>query len=226
MRPRSPAALLTLSIAGLIGYVIVAKAVSRQRTAADDRKVRDDVQKAREPEVEPVAEVVGPLGKEWLHVPVAAILSAFLFRRGAGTRAIAPLLASVASDTASRVCDRLPPNRKPPPGHPHQQKPSFPSGHANETTAVALTSAYVLTREGLVAPAPAFAVAIVMAIASPASRLYLDRHWIIDVVGGWCIGLSIAATCAAIYESNVPDPAYRGGSVPPSASVFILATAR
>ena len=136
---------------------------------------------------------------------MTALISGALFRQGVGARAALPLFASVTSELASRVFDRLPPNRKPPPGHPNQQKPSFPSGHANETTAVTFTTAYVMAREDKMAAGPAFAIAIVLSIASPASRLYLDRHWTSDVIAGWCLGGSIAAACAAIYESLAPE---------------------
>jgi membrane-associated phospholipid phosphatase len=62
----------------------------------------------------------------------------------------------------------------------------------------------VLTRERLVAPAPAFAVATILALASPLSRLYLDRHWPADLIAGWLLGGSIAACCASIYELSEP----------------------
>lgn len=202
MRPQSPTSLLALSIAGLAGYALVARAVSQRRTVADDCQVRHEIQTKREPEGETVAEVVGPIGKEWLHIPATAVLGGYLLRRGAGGRAVVPLVASVSSELASRLFDRLPPNRRPPPGHPNQDKPCFPSSHANETTAVTFTSAYVLAREGSVAALPAFALAMLLSIASPASRMYLDRHWTSDVVAGWCLGMSIAAGCAAIYEST------------------------
>ncbi|MEO7133177.1 MAG: phosphatase PAP2 family protein [Vicinamibacterales bacterium] len=205
MRPQSSAALLTISIAGLIGYALVARAVSRRRTDADDRELRHEIQDARAPKGDAVAEVVQPIGKEWLHIPVTAVASGLLFRRGAGMRALVPLLASITSEVASRVFDRLPPNRKPPPGHPDQHKPSFPSGHANETTAVAFTTAYVMAREKRIGAAPAFATATILSIASPASRVYLDRHWTSEVIAGWCLGGSIAAACAAIYESLTPE---------------------
>lgn len=201
MRPQSSAALLTLSITGLIGYAIVARAVSRRRTVADDAELRDEIQDVRDSTGEAVAEVVDPIGKEWLHMPISALISGLLYRQGAGAGAALPLFASVTSEVASRVFDRLPPNRKPPPGHPNQEKPSFPSGHANETTAVTFTTAYVMAREEKIAAGPAFAVATILSIASPASRLYLDRHWTSDVIAGWCLGGSIAAACAAIYES-------------------------
>ena len=205
MRPRSSAALLTLSIAGMIGYALIAHAVSRRRTLADDVGVRDGIQDARDSTGDAVAEVVDPIGKEWLHMPVSALISGVLVGQGVGARAALPLFASVTSELASRVFDRLPPNRKPPPGHPNQQKPSFPSGHANETTAVTFTTAYIMAREDKMAAAPAFAIAAILSIASPASRLYLDRHWTSDVIAGWCLGGSIAAASAAIYESLAPE---------------------
>ena len=201
MRQRSSAALLTLGIASLVGYVLVARSVSRRRTAADDQKLRDDVQQARDRQGEAMAKAVGPIGKQWLHIPATAALSWYLLRHKAGPRSIMPLAASVTSDVLSRVFDRLPPNRRPPPGHPNQQKTTFPSGHANETTAVTFTTAYVLSREEVVAPVPAFAIAAILSIASPAGRMYLDRHWASDVIAGWCLGFATAAGCAAIYET-------------------------
>jgi len=201
MRPQSSAALLTLSIAGLIGYALIARAVSQRRTGADDHQVRDEIQEARKPAGETAAALVGPIGKEWLHIPASVVLGGYLYSRGAGKRAFVPLIASIGSDAASRLFDRLPPNRRPPPGHPKQNKPSFPSGHANETTAVSFTGAYVLIGEGHVAAGPAFALALLLSVVSPAGRMYLDRHWASDVVAGWCLGIAIAAGCAAIYET-------------------------
>jgi membrane-associated phospholipid phosphatase len=211
MRSQSSTALLCLGIAGLIGYALVARSVSRRRTVAEDHRLRDEIQLQREPEGEAVAEVIHPIGKQWIHIPITAALSGSLAYHGAGRGAVVPLVASIGSDTLSRLFDRLPPNRKPPPGHPNQKKTSFPSGHANETTAVAFTSAYVLAREGAVAPAPAFAVATLLAIASPASRIYMDRHWASDVIAGWCLGFATAAGCAAIYEILAVEAQLAGG---------------
>lgn len=76
---------------------------------------------------------------------------------------------------------------------------SFPSGHATGSMAVAVTLAYVLARERA-APRWAGALAIVFSLLVGWSRLYLDVHWATDVIGGWAIGLAIAAGGAALYE--------------------------
>jgi undecaprenyl-diphosphatase len=39
------------------------------------------------------------------------------------------------------------------------------------------------------------------------TRLYLDVHWTTDVVGGWTVGLFVAAMSAALYERlRVSEP--------------------
>ena len=201
MQAFKPSHLLTVGIVGVIGYGTVARAVSRRQTVPEDRKTRNKIQRNRTGPGELVAQAAGPLGKEWFHIPVGAALGWFLWKHGSGGRSWMPLGASVTAEGLSRVLDYAPPHRKVPPGHPNQKKPSFPSGHAMETTAVALTSAYVLARENHVAAGPAFAAAAVLSLASPLGRMYLDRHWASDVIAGALAGMVIAAVSAAAFET-------------------------
>ncbi|MCA1586006.1 MAG: phosphatase PAP2 family protein [Acidobacteria bacterium] len=199
-----------MTAAGAVGtFVVLACAIRRRQPGARDRALRDQIQSVRTHSGDTVATVVGPLGKEWLHGPVALGVSIQLWRQGAGIRSALPTVASAVSAIGSALFEQTTHIQKPPPGHPSPHEPSFPSGHALESSAVALTSAYVLTREGIVAPGPAFAVAIGLSLAPTAGRVYLDRHWASEAFGGWLLGIATATTCAAMYEWNHAEVAVR-----------------
>ena len=79
---------------------------------------------------------------------------------------------------------------------------SFPSGHATASAAVCCTLAYVLWREGFIGPRTALAFAVLAPLFVGVSRLYLNVHWATDVLGGWSVGLLIAALSAALYNHH------------------------
>ena len=144
---------------------------------------------------------IGPIGKEYVHGPIALGVAAYAWRQGAGAGALAPPLASAAAVTLSKVFERRIRHRAPPPGRHSPAEPSFPSGHSLETMAVGVTSAWVLAREELVRPEVVVPIALAIPLVSGVGRLYLDRHWGTDVVAGWLAGLSVAAACASLYET-------------------------
>ena len=74
---------------------------------------------------------------------------------------------------------------------------SFPSGHTTGTTALALTAAYVLRREGLISSRRAGTIAIGAPMVMGAYRVIADDHWATDVIGGWLLGGAIALACCA-----------------------------
>jgi membrane-associated phospholipid phosphatase len=92
----------------------------------------------------------------------------------------------------------------------NQQSYSFPSGHAATSAAVVVTLCYVLARERTISWPTAIVVGGGVPLLVGLSRLYLDVHWITDVVGGWAAGLFVAAMSAAVYErlrSSAPTTA-------------------
>ncbi len=203
MRRTSPSALLGVSAAALLAFAYTASLVARRRTEGADEHARDELQAARLPAGDVAAHASGPLGKEYVHFPAALALAIGLRYRGLGARAAVPVLASATSELLNRLVTRTLHIRVVPPGHPERAtgKPSFPSGHAMEATAVALTSAYVLARERLVPAVPVFAGAALVAGASTVGRLVLDRHWVTDAVGGSLLGVAVAAGAGAAYEA-------------------------
>ena len=76
---------------------------------------------------------------------------------------------------------------------------AFPSGHVAGAAAVATLLSYVSWRRRkamrYVIPVAAMIVAL-MAM----SRVYLDRHWTSDTLGGGLIGMALGFACAALYE--------------------------
>jgi undecaprenyl-diphosphatase len=81
---------------------------------------------------------------------------------------------------------------------------SFPSGHATISAAVCCTLAYVLGREGFIGRWTALAFAVLAPLLVGISRLYLNVHWATDVLGGWSVGLFVAALSAALYNHHRP----------------------
>jgi undecaprenyl-diphosphatase len=82
----------------------------------------------------------------------------------------------------------------------NEQSFSFPSGHAATSAAVMVTLCYVLAREQIISWPTAIVVGGSVPLLVGISRLYLDVHWTTDVVGGWAVGLVVAAMSAALYE--------------------------
>lgn len=80
------------------------------------------------------------------------------------------------------------------------RSPAFPSGHAADTVALVVSVALIIgvvlmnskTRRRLVYCAAAVAGAVM-----GATRLILNVHWFSDVIGGVCLGFSVAALCVA-----------------------------
>jgi membrane-associated phospholipid phosphatase len=83
-------------------------------------------------------------------------------------------------------------HRTRPDGDRNRRNSSFPSSHAANAFAVAA----VLTRRWRRAAIPAWLAASVVAF----SRLYLDRHWLSDVLGALCLALAAALFAAWVMR--------------------------
>jgi len=82
----------------------------------------------------------------------------------------------------------------------NMQTYSFPSGHAATSAAVMVSLCYVLARERMISWPTAIVIGGGVPLIVGLTRLYLNVHWFTDVIGGWTVGLFVAAISAALYE--------------------------
>jgi undecaprenyl-diphosphatase len=75
---------------------------------------------------------------------------------------------------------------------PYESSPSFPSGHALNSTVIAGMVAYLLLRRmsTTLARVLTVAAALAWAIGIGLSRVFLGHHWLTDVMFGWLVGLA------------------------------------
>jgi undecaprenyl-diphosphatase len=199
-----PAALLGGGVGAAIGFAVLARKVRRHRTRHLDATVRKAIPKRPRRASRFVAEALTPLGKWYGQMPAAALVAAATWR-SRGPRAAIPIAsASAAAASLAWLLERVIRQRTPPAGRHSPTEPSFPSGHALQTGAVAWATAYVLAREGLASPARAVPVALIVPGVSGLAKLWLDRHWFTDVLAGYLLGGAIAASSAAAYELARP----------------------
>ena len=91
--------------------------------------------------------------------------------------------------------------RERPPRHGQRRRvDSYPSGHTTGTTALAVTAARILARQGLISRRRAALIGLGAPIVMGIYRLIDDEHWATDVFGGWLLGASIALTCDALLS--------------------------
>jgi undecaprenyl-diphosphatase len=199
-----PVALIGVGLGGVLAFTLLARRVKAHRTRAIDGRMRKQVPKRRRRVTRIAAQSIEPLGKWWGQMPVAVAVSAIAWRRR-GPRAAVPIAtASALAASLAWALERVMRPRKPPPGRHSPTEPAFPSGHALQTSAVAWTTAYVLLRERLGPRVGVVPMAVALPVASGLAKLYLDKHWFTDVMGGYVLGATVAAAAAAGYETARP----------------------
>lgn len=204
-RPRikPTTSLMATAAVGAAGFGAVSTLVAKHKTKGVDTAVRKRLVTKHSNGATVTVKALGYTGKSWVHGPLAALIAQYVEHKGSleGSRAIN--LASTLANTASKTFDWALPQHKPPPGRHAPREQSYPSGHTMETGAVALVCAYVLWREGLADGRIVFPIAAAVPLLEGGGRLFVDHHWISDVVGGLLGGITVAAVCAAGYEMRI-----------------------
>jgi undecaprenyl-diphosphatase len=172
-----------------VARLLLASLLVLEPVLALDQAVRAQVQAARLPQLEPVMRGATGLGRPLLVlVAVGAAISgpagrAVLVELGVG---LVPV--NVAVEGLKWSVGRVRPD-----GDAKRRNSSFPSSHAANAAAVA---AVMIRRWRWSA-----VVWVPLAALIAFSRMYLDRHWLSDVVSGAVIGAALALGAVHMWAS-------------------------
>jgi membrane-associated phospholipid phosphatase len=185
---------LLLATSAAAAAVLLARALPFDEPPAIDRRLR---RAATKPRVRPVAAGMRPLFPVGLpvgYIGIAYMLARSLRRkrRAGGPAIVTSAWAGWLVHRAIKVVYR---RERPLRRDRARRTESYPSGHTTGTTALSVTAARVLSREGLISRNAAVALAIVPPLVMGTYRVLADDHWATDVVGGWLVGAAIGLAC-------------------------------
>jgi undecaprenyl-diphosphatase len=187
---------------GLTGVLLVAAFLGPVGDL--DRAVRDAVQAGRRPALEGPMRTLTAIGRPVIVLGGLAAIA--VLDRSAGPRTARDALLALAPTNALVEGLKRLTFRPRPDGEHRRSNAAFPSSHAANAFALAAVLARRWRRAGWGLFPFAAAVA--------ASRMYLDRHWLSDVVVGTAIGLASAWLVARLLRARAARST--GGLFPPS----------
>lgn len=192
---------LTLAAGGIYDAVEEGDGV-----AAFDRPLLDLALTARNPRLDAAltffTHLGGPLGMS----VIAATITVIMVWRWRSRTPLVLMLITVAGSLAATVVGKSTVGRLRPPQvdavPPFESSPSFPSGHALNSTAIAGMVAYLLLLhlQSRLARVLTVVLASAWAVAIGLSRVFLGHHWLTDVIVGWVIGLAWLACVATAHR--------------------------
>ena len=196
----------TIALAAGAGVLLLAFATRTRRVQALDDALERAAALARQRVRVLRAARLGTLpGEPYAHPTIGAACAAIVI--AATRQRILPVIATLAAASIGAILAhhavKLVYRRPRPAGALARGKtePAFPSGHTTDATAVLVTGAYLLARQGLAVPSVVVTLAIVLALSTGVSRVLLGWHWATDVLGGWIAGIGVAACASGLYES-------------------------
>lgn len=167
-----------------------------------DHVVRDAVQQARRPALEHPMHVVSDTGRP-ATVAAGLLAIAFVDEAAGLVTARAALVALLPVNLVVEVT-KYAVHRTRPDGDTRRRNSSFPSGHA----ANAMALAWMLSRRWPRARWPLFGYAAVVSF----SRMYLDRHFLSDVVVAAVVGIACSMLVVRLWPALDPARSRIGNS--------------
>ena len=191
---------LAVAAAASGGFALLATALAPETPTSIDRWVR---RRSRTPALHRASRAMAPLflvGLPGGYITIAYLLAhALRRRRRSGGPAI--VTAAWAGWLVHRGAKLVLVRERPRKRGARRRTDSYPSGHTTGTTAMAVTGARILARQGLISERRALALGIGAPVVMGIYRVLDDEHWATDVVGGWLLGSSIALVCDALLSN-------------------------
>lgn len=167
-----------------------------------DRSVADWAYRNATPFTHSCISLVTDLGEAWAVVVVGVAVVLVDAARRRSLWALPFLFVVIVGDklltqTLKQIVDRARPTLEPVAA---TLGPSFPSGHSS--TAAASWAAFALVAAfwwGRRAWPTLVGGAVAVAVAVALSRVFLDVHWLTDVIGGLALGWAWFAVCAIVF---------------------------
>jgi len=200
----------------LVSAEVYDAVTERDGIAGFDRPVLDAAIAVRNPTVDGAVTAFtnlgGPIGMSIL----ATLVTLALALRWRSRTPVVLMVIAVAGALAMTRVGKLVVGRVRPPQSdavpPFESSPSFPSGHALNSTVIAGLVAYLIARRltshraRLLAALLAAAWAVTMGL----SRVYLGHHWLTDVIVGWTLALAWLALVATAHRLYLTVSRSRG----------------
>ena len=195
------AALVFVLIAAA-AFVLLANDSTAEWVQSIDDRVRDFAQATQWGPFTAVAVVLNVLGAWYVTWPVRFIVAGWLWARNRWEALVVWVGAVLIYEPLVGILKEAYARPRPPDPAVHVSGFSFPSGHATVGAAVAIGLVMVIVPAG---PRQRFfeVLAGAFAFVMAASRVYLDAHWMSDVVGGTALGAAIMVGFGAVvHEIN------------------------
>jgi undecaprenyl-diphosphatase len=137
---------------------------------------------------------------------LVGLAAALLVRRGRVNDAVFVCASALGIELLNGVLKLVFHRPRPELAFVHLDTYSFPSGHAAGSAAIYAILLYLFVRRRSWGARLAAAAGYVVLVAVVGlSRLYLEVHYLSDVLAGTCLGLAWAAACLFLYETWLPD---------------------
>lgn len=196
LRPLRPAGIGCALLAAVLTVLVAAR--WRPLLSFDDRIVRDAHGHALDhPAVTQTMRILTDwVWDPWTMRALAAVVCVVLWRRGLRGRAVRVAVAALAVSAVQQGLKAVVGRERPvwPDPVDSAHFAAYPSGHAMTATVVCGVLLCLLPRRTpRWAVRTAWATAVVSVLGVGFTRIYLGVHWPSDVLGGWLLGVALAA---------------------------------